>query len=163
MAQPGLTLQENLLHTLYNSSKNFDNLFNGKLHTTTEITNTLKEVDNFLQEIFMPKTHQLTNPRNMFDVPIMASQLPNNSNILILMADEGDSFSCIAIFPIQDDSNIIQITKIPVPQWVTEDLHETALPHSTIEFNPAGFLTNSHQTSSVKCLMQIAENMQYPQ
>ena len=146
----------------YNTHKNFDNFFNGSLQTTSDITNTLQEVDNFLEEISMEKNYQLVHPRSMTGIPRPSRWLPNNSNTLILTADEGDKLSRIAIFPIQEQSNMIQLTTIPVPSWVTAEMHEKDLPLGTTEFNTEGFLSNTHRSSSIKCLMQIAEGLEYP-
>lgn len=114
----------------------------------------------------MQKDHQMTNPRSMVriqqHVKDIHHPLNGHSNTLMLSADKGSSIERIAIYPLEGDSEMTQITTIPVPNWVPDTLSEPALPLGTTEFDPNGFMTNRHRAALMGCMMQLAEGQTHP-
>lgn len=164
--RPGLALTRDALASQYSPKRDFASFFNGTLQRSSHIKNTLQELDNFLQEASMQKDYQTNNARSMYGIHdvmrFKRDQLPENTNTLMVTADEGSQVSRIAIYPIQEEAQTIEITAIPVPTWIGNDLTEPDLPMTTTQFDPSGFHTNRHQSTTSRCLMQLSEGTIHP-
>ena len=166
LGRPGLTVSTNPFASLYKSKTDFKKFFQGSLQTNKAIKNALQGVDNFLQEASMQKAHQMTNPRDMIQIEeqIKNSQQPmcEDSNTLIISGDMGAAIDRIAIYPIQEETKSTQVLTLPVPTQIPDTLTEPSLPLGTTEFDPQGFFTNWHRSTTHGCMMQLAEGKIYP-